>query len=134
MRPLNLFTVVRRDFKMGASIAESKPRKTGYKQDDQTYLQKQVIISSRPAFVLIGPVCGFGALRVKSECHWLLHNILSFIIVGYTSRASAVEKQRKKNTFLFCRSAFALLHFFLSREGIISCNISFCVWGRVVVL
>lgn len=62
---------------MGASIAESKPRETGYKQDDQTYLQKQVIISSRPAFVLIGPVCGCGALRVKSECHWLLHNILS---------------------------------------------------------
>lgn len=30
---------------MGASIAESKPRETGYKQDDQTYLQKQVIIS-----------------------------------------------------------------------------------------
>ena len=114
---------------MGASIAESKPRETGYKQDDQTYLQKQVIISSRPAFVLIGPVCGFGALRVKSECHWLLHNILSsFIIVGYTSRASAVEKQRKKNTFLFCRSAFAFLHFFLSREGIISYNI-FCVCG-----
>ena len=38
---------------MGASIAESKPGETGYKQDDQTLLQKQVFIGLRRAFGLI---------------------------------------------------------------------------------
>ena len=64
---------------MGASFAESKPRETGYKQDDQNLLQKQVIISPRPAFGLTGSVesvrrvSAFQTNGLRSEM--LLHSI-----------------------------------------------------------
>lgn len=132
MLPLNRSAALWRNFKMGASIAESKPRETGYKQGDQTLLQKQVIVSPGPAFVLTGPVCGICSSCCCSNkwCEeWNVVVFRSFFIaLGYTSRASAAEKQRKKNTSLFCRSAFAFLYFYLSREEILS-YLSFVVGG-----